>query len=99
MLDNPIWSALTTVNRPLAQANALAATKISELTQHERRITFELPGDLSLTPRSMVSLTGTGTDFDQSYFVSQIRMRCNLGSGFPMHVEAKNASPQSTVTL
>jgi ribosomal protein S18 acetylase RimI-like enzyme len=25
MLDNPIWSALTTVNRPLAQANALAA--------------------------------------------------------------------------
>ena len=25
MLDNPIWSALTTVNRPLAQENALAA--------------------------------------------------------------------------
>ena len=81
------------------QANALAAAKLKELTQHERRIEIDMPGDLSLTPRSMLRLSGTGTDFDQDYFVAQIRISCDVRHGFPMRVEARNASPQSAVTL
>ncbi len=81
------------------QANALADSKLRELTLHERRIEFDIPGDLSLTPRSLVRLSGTGTDFDQTYFVAQIYITCSLERGFSMKVTAKNASPQSVANI
>ena len=80
------------------QANSLADTKLRDLTLHERRIDFELPGDLSITPRSLVRLSGTNTDFDQTYFVSQIQLLFSLEKGFLMKVTAKNASPHSVVS-
>ena len=58
-----------------------------------------MPGDLTLTPRSIVRLSGTATDFDQDYYVSQIRFECSVTHGFPMRIEARNASPHSMVTL
>jgi phage protein D len=80
-----------------SQAEAFAETKLIELTQHERRIEFDIPGDPSLTPRSMVRLSGTLTDFDQDYFVSYLTVNFTLDRGFTMHVAAKNASPHKVV--
>jgi phage protein D len=82
-----------------SQADAVAVARLNDLTLHERRIRMVMPGDLTLTPRSIVSLTGTETDFDQDYFVSELRIECALDRGFSMRVEAKNSSPQSVVQL
>jgi hypothetical protein len=80
-----------------SQAYAFATTKLNELTLHERRIDFEMPGDLSLTPRSVVRLSGTGTDFDQTYYAAQLTLTCSTKVGFSMRVMAKNASPHKLV--
>ena len=45
---------------------------LAELTRHERVVIATMPGDLRITPRSMIVLAGTSTAFDQSYFVDEI---------------------------
>ncbi len=82
-----------------AQADAVAVARLNDLTLHERRIRLAMPGDLTLTPRSIITLTGTGTDFDQDYYVTELRIECTMDRGFAMRVEAKNSSPQSVVQL
>jgi len=80
-----------------SQAEEFAQTKLNELVLHERRIEFDIPGDLTLTPRSLIRLSGTGTDFDQIYFAAQVILTCTLSKGFSMRVMAKNASPHTVV--
>ena len=74
------------------QALNLAQRKLAELAQHERVIELTMPGELTLTPRSMIALNGTGTAFDQSYFVDTIERRIGVGCGFVQRVRAKNVS-------
>ena len=69
-----------------------AQSRLAELTQHERIITALMPGELSLTPRSMVALQGTGTAFDQIYHVDSIERHLRFDGGFVQRVRAKNAS-------
>jgi hypothetical protein len=80
-----------------SQAEEFAQAKLKELVLHERRIEFDIPGDLTVTPRSLIRLSGTGTDFDQIYFVAQVILTCTLAKGFSMRVMAKNASPHTVV--
>ena len=82
-----------------AQADAFATAKLQEIIMHERQIDFDMPADLSLTPRSVIRLSGSGTDFDQDYLVGQIDLSCSAAGGFPMRVSARSASPYSVVTL
>jgi phage protein D len=82
-----------------SQADSLAVAKLTDITSHERRVVIDMPGDPSLTPRSMLQLTGTGTQFDQTYYISELRLDCALKTGLRMRVEARNSSPQSVVTV
>lgn len=80
------------------QALSLAQTKLAELSRHERVITAEMPGELTLTPRQHIRLTGTDTGFDQDYWITDITRRLSQSHGFTQHLRAKNAtvSPQAT---
>lgn len=73
------------------RANALLA----DLSKHERSIVFDAPGDPALTPRTMVQLSGTGTQFDQAYFVDSIGWHVSFDQGFTMTVAAKNHDSRS----
>lgn len=75
------------------QALKLAQNWLGTLVQHERIITALMPGELMLTPRSIVGLEGTGTAFDQAYRVETIERRVRFDGGFVQHVCAKNSSP------
>lgn len=77
------------------QALKLAQRKLSELTRHERVVEFSMPGELALTPRSMVTLDGTGSDFDQRYYVDVIERRLRQDGAFIQHIRAKNTSPRT----
>jgi phage protein D len=81
------------------QALSMAQSMLAELSQHERVITCSMPGELSLTPRGQVILTGTGTEFDQAYFVAELDRTISLQRGFIQRVRAKNASPASQSTI
>jgi hypothetical protein len=68
------------------------------LTRHERVLQATMPGELTLSPRSLLTLTGTGTAFDQTYFVDTIERSINFESGFIQHIRAKNSSPRTQTT-
>lgn len=74
-------------------AAAYANQKMAEITRHERVITFEMPGELNLSPRSVISLTGTGTAFDQNYYPDMIHRSISFRGGYVCHVTARNHSP------
>ena len=81
------------------QALQLAQRKLAELTQLERVIEATMPGELSLTPRSVVTLAGTSTDFDQTYFVDVLERSINPHAGFVQRIRAKNTSPRTETTI
>ena len=74
------------------QAQAVAQVRLAELTSHERTIMARMPGELTLTPRSLLQLSGTGTAFDQTYAVDEITRRIGEACGFVQTVRARAAS-------
>ena len=76
-----------------AAALKLAQTRLAELTSHERTIEIEMPGELILTPRQQIQLTGTNTAFDQPYFIEEITRRLSTAHGFTQHLRARAATP------
>lgn len=80
------------------QALQLAQQSLAELTRHERVVIATMPGELGITPRTMIALTGTGTDFDQIYYADEIERTVRFQGGFVQRLRAKNASPASETT-
>lgn len=81
------------------EALKLAQRKLVELTRHERTVRMSMPGELTLTPRSRIVLEGTGTDFDQTYYVDVIERRLNVNEGLTQHILARNTSPRAMSTM
>jgi hypothetical protein len=80
------------------EASKLAQRKLAELTRHERTVRISMPGELTLTARSLIALEGTGTDFDQTYYVDVIERRLHLNEGLREHILARNTSPRDMTT-
>ena len=75
-----------------------AQQKLAELTRHEKVIEATMPGELSIAPHGMVLLDGTGTEFDQAYFVDTLERTIRMDGGFTQRLRAKNTSPRSVTT-
>jgi phage protein D len=89
--------SLTVPNLTEQQAQDLANKRREEITRHERIFRFSRPADLTLSARNMARLQGTGSSWDQSYYIDFVRRRMAWEGGFTMEVQAKNHSPQSEV--
>jgi len=79
------------------EARKRAQSKLLELSQHEMNISADLPGDLLLTSDKLVQVVGTGSAFDQSYFVSSITRSLSFDDGYRMSLQAKNQTPNNPV--
>lgn len=77
------------------EADRFADAMIHEITKHERIVQISMPGELTLTPRMMLKLDGTGTSFDQAYFVDEIVRTISFSGGFTQTVRVKNTSPRT----
>ncbi len=75
------------------QAQQLANRLYGEIVRHERTLSAKLPGDLVLTPRALIRVTGTG--WDQTYYPETIERSVGGKEGFAMQVRAKNHSPRT----
>ena len=73
-------------------AQKLAQRKLAELSQHERVIVAEMPGELDLAPRGRVRVEGTGTDFDREYAIDRIERHVSMAHGFGQVVHARAGS-------
>lgn len=71
----------------------LAQRKLAELSRHERVIGVEMPGELFMDPRMVCSLEGSGTAFDQDYWIDEITRSIDQRDGFRQFVTARNISP------
>jgi phage protein D len=76
-------------------AQQLANSLLAELSKHERVVDVEMPGELMLTPRNMVQIQGTGTSFDQAYFIQTITRSLSFEEGFRQSLRLKNSSPRT----
>jgi phage protein D len=76
-------------------AMKLATQKLAQLTRHERVLEIRLPGELQLTPRDIIALEGTNTDFDQSYYVDVIERRLTYEGGMTEFIRAQGTSPRA----
>jgi len=63
---------------------------------HERVVEFVVPGDLSMSSTGQLLVAGTGTEFDQAYYIDLVERRIGLRDGFTQRVMAKSSSPRST---
>ena len=81
------------------QALVFAKQQYDELVRHEMLIHASLPGDMILTPRCMVSLEGTGTAFDQRYYVGSVARNVSNNVGFTMQAHCKNHPTLSQVVV
>jgi hypothetical protein len=78
-------------NMTSGAALALAQQKLSALAQHQYVLTAHLPGELTLTARDEVGLTGTGSSFDQSYTIDKITRRFDMRTGFTEIIRATSS--------
>ncbi|EXF95808.1 type IV secretion protein Rhs [Pseudomonas fluorescens HK44] len=79
----------------LNQAQQLAQKIHKQITDHEMRLSCSMPGDNSLMPNTIVRQEGTGSGFDQLYYVDAVRRSLSFESGYTMSLTAKNHNPNS----
>jgi phage protein D len=72
------------------QADKIAKGRHDEVVGRERSLSIEAPGDVSLDPEMGVTLTGTGTSFDQDYAIGSIEHRFSQSEGYRMSVSTQN---------
>jgi phage protein D len=96
--SSPLQYVYVRPNLTADRALNFAQQMLNDLTMHERVVEFVVPGDLSLTPVGQLILTGTGTEFDQAYYIDVVERRLNLKEGFTQRVRAKSSSPRTTST-
>ena len=90
-----------TVVRPNLQPNdalQLAQRILADLSSHERIVHIDLPGELTLSSRSHVTLSGTGTDFDQTYYIAELDRHFSLAHGYSQRLRLKNLNPANGAT-
>jgi phage protein D len=83
-------------NLTQADAQKRAAQIYNDIIRHELKMSAELPGDNILQPNVMVSVSGTQTPFDTSYYVEAVSRRMSFDSGYTMSVRGKNHSLDTT---
>jgi phage protein D len=78
-----------------AAALAYVEAQYADIVKHERLASFTMPGELQMDARSIVAISGTGTSFDQRYYVDTIEREFSVDSGIRQTVHVKNHTTQS----
>lgn len=81
------------------QALVKAQALLAEISKHELRLEASLPADSILTAHTLVTVQGTGTQFDQVYYPDSVIRSMSMDEGYRMKLAAKNHSPETQVAL
>ena len=76
-------------NLSAVDATQLAQRTLAQLTSHAEEVEFDMPGDLVTMPRTILSLSDTGSDFDGLYTIVETERRISFQDGFTQSVVAK----------
>ena len=96
----PVQNYVRTVaNKTPDECLKIGQQVLADLSKHERILSVDMPGELTLSTRSMASLTGTGTAFDQTYYVAEVERDISFDGGFKQRLRLKNSSPRTQTTV
>lgn len=70
------------------QCEKIAKKRLREILRHEMTIEVEMVGNAKVAPPMRLSLSGTQTAFDQTYFVDRVHHR--IGRGYVMCITGRN---------
>ncbi len=70
-------------------AQTMAQRLLTQMSQHERSISIEMPGDVTTKPRDVLTLVDTGTDFDGLWTITEVDRRIDFQQGFMQVLEAR----------
>lgn len=71
------------------QVDKLAKSRLHNAKRHDCGVSIRMPGDLNLNVRQKLQLFGTGTIFDQTYDIDEVRFVMGWGEPFTMHISCK----------
>ena len=78
-----VWERrITRPNLSAEDAQSQAQRTLEDLKRHEWTASITMPGELTLTARSLVLIGGTNTQSDRLYSVAQISRRLDVTRGF-----------------
>ena len=77
-------------NMTKQQADKIAKSRHDEVVGRERNLSVDAPGDVTIDPEMLLTLSGTGTGFDQDYIISQIEHRFSQHEGYRMSISTRN---------
>lgn len=82
--------SLKGANMTKAQQDSITKARLAEIISHERTVTIDTYGDVTIDPSMTLVVTGTGTGFDQSYVISDIEHHWSWDQGYRMNVRVRN---------
>lgn len=87
-----VWRhGITRPNLTSEAAQKLAERTLADLRRHEWTATATMPGEVSLSARSRVAITGTATAWDREYGVSQLSRHIDARRGFRQRLSLQGA--------
>lgn len=75
------------------QCQQYAQKMYAQIIAHAMKVNGRLPADNLLSVQTQLSVQGTGTAFDQSYFVMGVTREMEVDGGYTMRFEAQNSTP------
>ncbi len=91
--DRPRRYVYVVPNLTAAEAAVLAQRRLAAIGRHERMVSLEMPGELDIHPRGRIRLGGSGTGFDQVYWVDRVERRIGR-HGFRQTVQGRNGNAE-----
>jgi phage protein D len=89
---HPVHYYQRTPNLTQAQCQAIAQQKALDISTHERNVTIKAPSLVVLTPLHVVQVSGTGTDYDMTYYPQTITYEIDFEGGATTSIQAKFSS-------
>jgi hypothetical protein len=75
------------------QVQQYAEQQYRTIVSHAMKLKATLPGDNLLTARGVISVQGTLTAYDQTYYPRSVVRRMSRTQGYSMSVDAQNFTP------
>lgn len=85
-LGQPWSRTLVRPNLSADEAQLLAERTVADSKRHQWTANVVMPGETSLSPRSQLTLTSTGTAWDRTYWISALSRHIDFNRGFTQHL-------------
>ncbi len=72
------------------QSQQQAENQKNQVADQIMQVEVDCPGDCNVNPEMSLTLSGTGTAFDMTYFIQQVQHTISWEGGYRMLVEARN---------